>query len=182
MEEKDYKEFAAPVGSLESITSPFREYREYATSDEEDEENEEENEEVDGVYYGDHGTLGAFADGDGEEDMFVPAVESAEIDAGNEPVAVEPLYREVKLRPDERFGKAMAAHGGGGFDVRGLRRGSEPLTPQSYPHMDEENREDGKTGEVGSAGGAPLRRGFSAPSIETPRVKIDTQDHKHDAG
>lgn len=177
LEDKDYKEFAAPVGSLESITSPFREYREYATSDEE----EEENEEVDGVYYGDHGTVGAFADGD--EEMLLPAAESAEIDAGNEPVTVvEPLYREVKLRPDERFGKAMAAHGGGGFDVRGMRRGSEPLTPQSYPHMDEENRGEGKAGEMGSAGGAPLRRGFSAPTIETPRVQIDTQDHKHEAG
>lgn len=101
------------------------------------------------------------------------------------------MYREVRLRPDDRFGKAIASHGGaGGFDVRGLRRGSEPLTPHSGATDDlrtalqSRDRESSSAGPGSSSGGggAVLRRGFSEPKMDGPEAlgQIDTRDYKHD--
>lgn len=189
---EDKQQFAAPVGSLESITSPFREYREYATSDEEDEEDQNDPE---GAYFAENNSNRSYQDRNIEEnEMDIPAVESElDFDATEEqpPMEVaEPVYREVRLRPDDRFGKAMASHGGvGGFDVRGLRRGSEPLTPHSLSGATDDLRtglqsreREKEAGNAGTGGGAVLRRGFSEPKMDGPEKlgQIDTPDYKHD--
>eukprot|EP01032_Pedospumella_encystans_P015284 gene15284-17491_t len=182
------QEYAAPVGSLESITSPFREYQEYATSDEED---ADEANDAGGAYFAENNGYEDrdFDAKDYEMDMVIPAEES-ERDADTEaPVTAvpEPVYREVRLRPDDRFGKAVASHGGaGGFDVRGLRRGSEPLTPHSNAADDLRTGLQSREREIGSAGagagGAMLRRGFSEPKMDGPEAvsQIDNRDYKYD--
>ena len=124
-----------------------------------------------------------------EMDMDIPAEES-ERDVDTEaPVAAvpEPVYREVRLRPDDRFGKAVASHGGaGGFDVRGLRRGSEPLEPHSNAADDLRTGLQSREREISSAGagagGAVLRRGFSEPKMDGPEAvsELDVRDYKYD--
>jgi Leucine-rich repeat (LRR) protein len=65
----------------------------------------------------------------------------------------EVLFHEVRTRPDDRFGRALAGVGGGGYDPRAVRRG----TVDELTHV---------TGVNGSEQ-TPLRRGHSAPNMES---------------
>jgi Leucine-rich repeat (LRR) protein len=65
----------------------------------------------------------------------------------------EVLFHEVRTRPDDRFGRALAGVGGGGYDPRAVRRGT----------VDELTQVTGVNGSEQT----PLRRGHSAPNMES---------------
>jgi hypothetical protein len=113
-------------------------------------------------------------DGDGEDQrdyMEVDAgfpelqtsLEAVEEGADEEssPLPAEVLYHEVKTRPDDRFGRAMAPVGGTGYDARTVRRAlaTEAGTTDNLPPS--------RGGGVGGEEEAPLRRGHSAPSMSS---------------
>lgn len=100
-----------------------------------------------------------------EEDLVEPEYTS-EIVGTTEPIEAPQVYHEVRLRPDDRFGKAVAAYGGAGYDKRGVRRGSEPTT-QSSDDAAVGDKSDLQAGEV-----AVLRRSYSAPKMEKPSTVL----------
>jgi len=99
-------------------------------------------------------------------------IEGEEEEEGS-PVKREILFHEVKTRPEDRFGRAMAPVGGAGYDVRGIRRG----TDSSLKASDDLVREIEGSGDRDRA---PLRRGHSAPSLDSPsptpfRIEVSEQ-------
>jgi hypothetical protein len=72
---------------------------------------------------------------------------------GEDKAQQEVLFHEVRTRPDDRFGRALAGVGGGGYDPRAVRRGT----------VDELTQVTGVNGSEQT----PLRRGHSAPNMES---------------
>jgi Leucine-rich repeat (LRR) protein len=72
---------------------------------------------------------------------------------GEDKAQQEVLFHEVRTRPDDRFGRALAGVGGGGYDPRAVRRGT----------VDELTQAAGVNGSEQTT----LRRGHSAPNMES---------------
>lgn len=70
----------------------------------------------------------------------------------------EVLFHEVRTRPEDRFGRALAGVGGAGYDPRAVRRG----TVAEMEHMVGGRPVTGEDGKQGL-----LKRGHSAPTMET---------------
>jgi Leucine-rich repeat (LRR) protein len=95
-------------------------------------------------------------DHDGDAD----AVEGNQ-ERGEDKAQQEVLFHEVRTRPDDRFGRALAGVGGGGYDPRAVRRGT----------VDELTQATGINGSEQT----PLRRGHSAPNMESASLDLAGQ-------